>query len=214
MSLGTQLGPMGNSLQDNNDKMSLGTKFAPMLDTLREIQSEFKTNGATNYSSSTISQTVTPAGTRKISRQADIKNGTGKETTVETSLNAQGQGKQCTEQKTLEDGRIIDTSNSCQRVKTQNQRGQQQSPIVQQQSPPGRDQNQTGQQVDPMGQQVDPPGQQQNLQGQQVDPMGQQQSPMGQQQSPMGQKRKIQAQNQKNQTDNSLNTNDYFNLPQ
>ena len=214
MSLGTQLGPMGNSLQDNNDKMSLGTKFAPMLDTLREIQSEFKTNGATNYSSSTISQTVTPAGTRKISRQADIKNGTGKETTVETSLNAQGQGKQCTKQRTLKDGKIIDTSQSCQRVKTPNQRGQQQSAMGQQQSPPGRDHNQTGQQVDPPGQQQNPSGQQVDPPGQQQNPPGQQVDPMGQQQSPMGQKRKIQAQNQKNQTDNSLNTNDYFNLPQ
>ena len=189
MSLGTQLGPMGNSLQDNNDKMSLGTKFAPMLDTLREIQSEFKTNGATNYSSSTISQTVTPAGTRKISRQADIKNGTGKETTVETSLNAQGQGKQCTEQKTLEDGRIIDTSKSCQRVKTPNQRGQQQSAMGQQQSTMGQQQSTIGQQQNPAGQQVDPTGQQQ--------------------------KRKIQAQNPPGQqTNNSLNTNDSFSLPQ
>ena len=169
--------------------MSLGTQLAPMLNTLRDIKSEFKANGAENYTSSTISKTVGPAGTQKFSKKTNIKDGIGKETTVETSLNAQGQGKQCTEQKTLKDGKIIDTSKSCQRVKTQNQRGQQPSTMGQQQNPPG-------QQVDPMGQQVDPPGQQQ--------------SPMGQKQ-----KRKIQTQNLPGQqTNNSLNTNDYFKLPQ
>ena len=196
MSLGTQLAPMENTLQNDNRQMSVGAKFAPMLNTLRDIKSEFKANGAENYTSSTISKTVGPAGTQKFSKLTNIKDGIGKETTVETSLNAQGQGKQCTEQKTLKDGKIIDTSKSCQRVKTQNQRGQQPSTMGQQQNPPG-------QQVDPPGQQVDPPGQQ-------VDPMGQQQSPMGQKQ-----KRKIQTQNLPGQqTNNSLNTNDYFKLPQ
>ena len=88
---------------------------------------------------------------------------------VVINLNAKGQGKQCTKQKTLRDGKIIDTSQSCQRVKTPNQRGQQQSPMGQQQSPMGQQQNPAGQQVDPTGQQQkrkiqaqNPPGQQTN----------------------------------------------------
>ena len=206
MSLGTQLGPMGNSLQDNNDKVSLGTKFAPMLDTLREIQSEFKTNGATNYSSSTISKTVTPTGTQEFSRQTNIKNGIGKEKTVKTSLNAQGQGKQCTEQKTLKDGKITDTSQSCQKVQKKNPLGQQQSPTTQ-------DKNQIGQQQYPTTQDKNQTGQQQNLQ--QAHLIGQQTNPPGQQVDPIEQKqkRKIQAQNQK-KTNITSQDDDFFSLPQ
>ena len=185
---------MEDSFPDNNEQMSLSTKFAPMLNTLRDIQSEFQANGAENYISSTTSQTVGPAGTQKFSKQTNIKDGIGKETTVKTSLNAQGQGKQCREQKTLKDGKIIDTSKSCQRVKTPNQRGQQQNPPGQQQNPPGQQQN-------PPGQQQNPPGQQQNPPGQQVDPPEQKQ------------KRKIQTHNQK-KTNITSQDDDFFSLPQ
>ena len=113
---------------------------------------------------------------------------------MKTSLNAQGQGKQCREQKTLKDGKIIDTSKSCQRVKTPNQRGQQQNPPGQQQNPPGQQQN-------PPGQQQNPPGQQQNPPGQQVDPPEQKQ------------KRKIQTHNQK-KTNITSQDDDFFSLPQ
>ncbi len=187
MSLGAKLASMENSLQDNNQQMSLSAKLASMANTLREIQSEFKTNGANTYSSSTTSQTMSPAGTQRFSKQTNITDGTGKETTVETSLNAKGQGKQCTKQKTLRDGKIIDTSQSCQKVQKKIQRGQQQNS----------------------------PGQQQNLRGQQVDPIGQQQNPPEQQVDPIEQKqkRKIQTQDQK-KTNITSQDDDFFSLPQ
>lgn len=162
MSLSTKLASMENSLQDNNEQMSLSAKLASMANTLREIQSEFNTNGANTYSSSTTSQTMSPVGTQIFSKKTNITDGTGKETTVETSLNAQGQGKQCTKQKTLKDGKIIDTSQSCQRVKTPNQRGQQQSAMGQQQNPAGQQVDPTGQQQKRKIQAQNPPGQQTN----------------------------------------------------
>ena len=73
MSLNTQSAPMEDSFPDNNEHMSLGIKFAPMLNTLRDIQSEFQANGAENYISSTTSQTVGPAGTQKFSSKQILR---------------------------------------------------------------------------------------------------------------------------------------------
>lgn len=139
MSPSAKLASMKNSLQENNEQMSLSAKLASMANTLREIQSEFNSNGAKSYSSSTISQTMSPTGTRKFSKRTNITDGTGKETTVETSLNAKGQGKQCTKHNTLKDGEIIDTNQSCERVKPQNPPGQKQR--IQAQNLPGQQTN-------------------------------------------------------------------------
>lgn len=96
--------------------------FKNAVPRLEQINSDLKKHF---YTSSTTTKSTSPEGTQQKSTKTNIIDGEGQKTTQTTTLNKQGKGTKCTEKTTIHNGVAVNTNQSCERVKPQYAKRQQ-----------------------------------------------------------------------------------------